>query len=114
MEGLHCYRPASGCNRTGLKMPIAEYSHSQGCSVIGGYVYRGTAVPALAGRYVFGDLCSGTIWTISRTAHASPPASKSTLLSTSMQISGFGEDASGELYVLDLAGGTLYRFDAAS
>ena len=114
MEGLHCYRPASGCNRTGLKMPVAEYSHSEGCSVIGGYVYRGTAVPALAGRYVFGDLCSGTIWTISRSTPASPPASKSTLLSTSMQISGFGEDASGELYVLDLAGGTLYRFDAAS
>jgi hypothetical protein len=92
-------------------MPVVEYSHSEGCSVIGGYVYRGTAVPALAGRYVFGDLCSGTIWTISRTAIA--PATKSTLLSTSMQISAFGEDEAGELYVLDLSGGTLYRFDAA-
>ncbi len=111
MEGRHCFRPASGCRTTGLKMPVVEYSHSEGCSVIGGYVYRGTAVPALAGRYVFGDLCSGTIWTISRTAAV--PATKSTLLTTSMQISGFGEDGAGELYVLDLAGGTLYRFDAA-
>ena len=112
MEGRHCYRPSSGCHTAGLRMPVVEYDHSQGCSVIGGFVYRGTAIPALAGRYVFGDLCSGTIWTIPRTARA--PASKSTLLSTSLQISRFGEDQAGELYVLDYAGGTLYRFDAAS
>jgi len=112
VEGRHCYRPASGCRTTGLTMPVVEYSHSQGCSVIGGYVYRGTAVPALRGRYVFGDLCSGKIWTISRTAAI--PAAKTTLLSTSMLISAFGEDGSGELYVLDFSGGRLYRFAAAT
>jgi len=111
MEGRHCYRPSTGCRTSGLKFPVVEYSHSQGCSVTGGYVYRGTAVPTLASRYVFGDYCSGSIWTISRTAVA--PATKSLLFDTSMLISGFGEDQAGELYVLDFSAGTLYRFDAA-
>ncbi len=111
MEGRHCYRPSTGCRTTGLKFPVVEYSHSQGCSVTGGYVYRGKAIPALVGQYVFGDYCSGRIWTIPRTAVA--PASKTLLRSTTMLISGFGEDQAGELYVLDHAGGVLYRFDAA-
>jgi glucose/arabinose dehydrogenase len=109
MEGRHCYRPATGCNTTGLKFPVVEYSHSQGCAVTGGYAYRGSAVLALYGRYVFGDYCSGTIWTISRKAVA--PATKSLLLSTSLNISSFGQDEHGELYVLDL-GGTLYKIEA--
>jgi glucose/arabinose dehydrogenase len=111
MEGRHCYRPSTGCRTSGLKFPVVEYSHNEGCSVTGGYVYRGTAVPTLASRYVFGDFCSGSIWTISRTAVA--PAAKSLLFDTSMLISGFGEDQAGELYVLDFSAGTLYRFDAA-
>ena len=109
MEGRHCYRPATGCNTAGLKFPVVEYSHSEGCAVTGGYAYRGTAVPALYGRYVFGDYCSGQIWTISRTAVA--PATKTLLLSTSLNISSFGQDQRGELYVLDL-GGTLYKIEA--
>jgi glucose/arabinose dehydrogenase len=109
MEGRHCYRPATGCNKAGLKLPVVEYSHSEGCAVTGGYAYRGTAVPALYGRYVFGDFCSGQIWTISRTAGA--PATKTLLLSTSLNISSFGQDQQGELYVLDL-GGTLYKIEA--
>ena len=109
MEGRSCYRPSSGCNKSGKKTPIVQYNHNKGCSVTGGYAYRGTAVPALAGRYVFGDWCSGTIWTISRTA--AKPATKSILLRTTYHITSFGQDESGELYVLD-GDGALYRFEA--
>jgi len=110
MEGRHCYQPASGCKTTSLKFPVVEYTHSEGCAVTGGYAYRGSAVPALVGRYIFGDYCSGEIWTISRTAIA--PATKTLLLSTTLNISSFGQDQAGELYVLDI-GGTLYKIDAA-
>ena len=109
LEGRHCYRPASGCNRTGKVMPVVEYGHSEGCSVTGGYAYRGTTVPALYGRYVFADYCSGTIWSIPRNPSGST-ATKSLVLSTSMNISSFGETASNELLVVD-RGGTIYRFD---
>ena len=109
MEGRHCYRPATGCNRAGKVVPVVEYPHSQGCSVTGGYVYRGAAVPALAARYVFGDYCSGSIWTIPR--NAPTPATRTLLMATGMNISSFGEDQAGELYVVDY-GGTLYRFSA--
>ena len=109
MEGRHCYRPSSGCSRYRKILPVVEYSHRDGCSVIGGYVYRGAAIPSLAARYIFGDFCSGLIWTVPRTAVA--PATKTLLLSTSLNITSFGEDEAGELYVLDV-GGTLHRFDA--
>ncbi len=110
MEGNHCYRPATGCITTGKVRPITEYSHREGCSVTGGYAYRGRAVPALAGRYVFGDFCSGSIWTIGRGALR--PAAKSLLLDTDLQISSFGEDERGELYVVSL-GGTVFRLEAS-
>ena len=71
--------PSSGCRTTGKKLPVVEYSHSQGCSVTGGYVYRGTAIPALVGQYVFADYCSGRSGSIPRTAVA--PATKSLLRS---------------------------------
>ena len=63
MEGDRCYKPKTGCKKTGLKLPVATYTHSNGrCSVTGGYVYRGSAVPALVGTYVYGDFCSGEIF----------------------------------------------------
>ena len=61
MEGNHCYQPSSGCNRTGLTLPVFEYGHGEGCSVTGGYVYRGTAIPELNGHYFYGDFCSGWV-----------------------------------------------------
>ena len=67
MEGRACYSPSSRCNTTGKILPVVTYNHSQGdCSVIGGYVYRGSSAPSLAGRYLFGDFCSGRIWMISQ------------------------------------------------
>jgi glucose/arabinose dehydrogenase len=111
MEGFHCYRPSSGCNKTGKRLPVVEYSHASNgrCSVTGGYVYRGSAIPALAGWYVYGDYCSGEIFTIA--SGAASPARAIRLLDTSLLISSFGESAGRELFVTDLAG-SLYRIDA--
>jgi glucose/arabinose dehydrogenase len=106
MEGLHCFQ-ASDCSTSGLQLPVVEYDHGQGCSVTGGYVYRGAAYPSLTGAYFYGDYCSGRIWALSRGVDgrwASQP-----MLDTSLSISSFGEDEAGEMYVLDLDGGAVYR-----
>jgi glucose/arabinose dehydrogenase len=107
LEGFHCYNPATGCSTAGKTMPLLEYSHSLGCAVIGGYVYRGPSDAALAGWYLFGDECSGRIWAVS--SAATSPAAPQQLLDTPYAISSFGQDDRGELYVLDLAGGRMYR-----
>lgn len=91
-------------------MPIAEYSHAEGCSVTGGYVYRGQAIPDLQGAYLYGDYCSGRMWAAYRDASGAWQSTR--LMDTDMQISSFGEDEAGELYVIDY-GGTVYRFDPA-
>jgi hypothetical protein len=88
--------------------PVAEYDHSEGCSVIGGYVYRGAAVPSLSGAYVFSDVCSGTMWTL-RPGTAGP-WTRSEVLQTKIRTSSFGEDEAGELYVTDFYAGTVSRF----
>ncbi len=74
MEGFHCYRPASGCSTAGRKTPLLEYSHASSgrCAITGGYVYRGAAIPALAGWYVYGDYCSGEVWAVPSTATSRP------------------------------------------
>ena len=114
MEGNHCYNPASGCKKSGKKRPLAEYSHSSNgrCAITGGYVYRGSTIPALKGWYLYGDYCSGEVWAVSATA--SRPASPVRLLGTGSGrlVSGFGEDASGELYLCDLADDAVYRIAA--
>jgi glucose/arabinose dehydrogenase len=105
MEGRHCFNPSSGCNKSGKVLPVVEYGHGEGCSVTGGYAYRGSAVPALYGKYVFADYCSGRIWTIPRKPGAT--ATKSLLMDTSLNISSFGEGSTNELYVVD-RGGAIY------
>jgi glucose/arabinose dehydrogenase len=107
LEGRLCFNPPSGCDRTGRQMPIVEYSHELGCSVTGGYVYRGSAYPVLTGGYLFGDYCSGLIWSIS--TKASSPATPVLLADTDYRISSFGEDAAGELYVTDINSGSVFR-----
>ena len=106
MEGKACYRPSSGCSRTGKKLPLAVYSHAQGCAVTGGYVYRGAEYPDLAGGYVFGDYCSGRIWAVAAEGAASQ--SPRLLLDSNRQISSFGVAEDGTLYLTDLGGG-LYK-----
>jgi len=107
MEGLHCFNPATGCNLTGLELPIAEYSHSEGNAVIGGYVYHGPAIPTLAGSYVFGDFGAGKIWRL--TQDNSGVWQRVLLLSGGPNISSFGRDSAGELYVVDYGGGAILR-----
>jgi hypothetical protein len=109
MEAFNCYNPASNCNQSGLTLPISDYGHGEGCSVTGGYVYRGNALPALRGAYIFGDYCSGNIWTL-RLDGAT--WTRTLLLETPYFISSFGEDEAGELYLTDINGGTVYRFSA--
>ena len=102
MEATHCYSPATGCNQTGLTLPIAEYSHSEGNAVIGGYVYHGASITALQNTYVFGDLGTGKIWGLQET---SPGNWTRTLLATTGKtISSFGQDQAGELYLVDYSG----------
>ena len=85
-----------------LVWPVAEYGHDEGCSVTGGFVYRGHDVPGLRGRYVYGDLCSGRIWTLKAGRDS---ASDARLEDEKVeQLSSFGEDADGELYAVSLGG----------
>ena len=106
-EGTHCYPPSvSSCNGSGKTAPLLDYDHSGRCSITGGYVYRGSEIPALQGGYVFGDFCSGEIWVVA--ANAAAPATPTLLLNTSLSISSFGQTSAGELYVVD-HGGRLYR-----
>jgi glucose/arabinose dehydrogenase len=111
LEGNSCFNPSSGCNRSGKTPPIAVYSHSLGCSVTGGYVYRGLAYRGLVGGYLFGDFCSGRIWAL----RAHGPASQSPVLmvDTNLSISSFGEGQDGTLYVTDLGSGDIWAAVAA-
>ncbi len=107
MEGAHCFEPATGCDETGLVLPVLEYPHSEGSSVTGGYRYRGAALPELVGTYVFGDFTSGRIW--GATENGDGGFSSEELVNAGFRISTFGEDEAGELYVADYSGGTLYK-----
>ena len=103
MEGSLCYSPSSGCNTSGKTLPVAEYSHTYGCSITGGYVYRGTHRD-LQGQYVYGDYCSGRIWTMNENG-----SGEAIRRDTSLNISSFGESESGELFLTDIGSGSLYR-----
>jgi glucose/arabinose dehydrogenase len=108
-EGAHCFR-GSNCETTGLVDPIAEYEHGLGCSVTGGYVYRGASYPALQGAYIFGDYCTGRIWTAARNASGAWQTTE--MLQLEAQISSFGEDEAGELYLTDIGSGSVYQVTA--
>jgi glucose/arabinose dehydrogenase len=110
-EGLHCYNPATDCDPTGVTMPVAEYGHDAGCSVIGGVVYRGDEIPALRGAYLFSDYCSGTLWAID--ASSGGPQTPTVILETGRNISSIGTDDAGEVYLTDISGGELLRLTAA-
>jgi len=108
MEGLHCFA-ISSCAQDGLAPPVAEYSHAQGCSITGGYVYRGSALPQLAGKYVFADYCSGRIWALDAApALATGSAELTQYGKIPLNPTSFGEDEAGELYIVD-GEGHIYR-----
>ena len=102
LEGSHCY---TYCDTITAVAPVAEYSHDGGCSVTGGYVYRGTRQPAMVGHYLFGDYCSGSIWTLAADGGPTPQP----LADSGLRISSFGEGEDGEIYLVELGGGGLYH-----
>lgn len=108
MEGNHCYPAGQSCDPTAFEAPITEYSHAEGSSVTGGYVYRGSRQTSLWGNYIFGDYGSGRIWSLSATPGGG--WKRELLLDTDASIASFGEDPDGELYLVDL-GGTVYRLN---
>jgi len=111
MEGRHCYG-SSSCDGQGLVQPILEYGHDQGCSITGGFVYRGSAMPDLQGTYFYSDYCSGWLRSL-RYDGTAVGEERSWDVGSLGQVLSFGEDAAGELYVLS-ANGTVYRLDPGS
>ncbi len=107
MEGSHRYSGEPVIE--GLTDPIAEYSHAEGCAITGGYVYRGAALPELQGVYFFGDYCTGTIWATYRDDNGEWQTNR--FLESGQIISSFGEDESGELYVVN-HGGNIWKLVA--
>ncbi len=101
MEGPACFKPNAGCNQDGLILPRASYSHDDGsCSITGGYVYRGQAMPELDGWYVYGDFCSKKVWALNTSDDSKPVQ----LTTSGTGITAFGKDASGEIYILGVDG----------
>jgi hypothetical protein len=89
---------------------VAQYTHDDGCSITGGFVYRGSAVPAFVGRYVYGDYCSGTVWSLQLRGGTAQVRKEPF---TIQNLTSFGEDGAGELYAVS-SGGTLYRLTSRS
>jgi glucose/arabinose dehydrogenase len=114
MEGSTCYEPNSGCDQSGIVPPVLEYSHDAGCSITGGYVYRGRAIPDLRGVYFYADYCSGLIGTLRMQdgALAGSRDITATLNRDGIRdFTSFGADADGELYIAT-GGGSVYRIEA--
>jgi glucose/arabinose dehydrogenase len=110
MEGMHCFG-SSNCDQTGLTLPKLEYGHDQGCSITGGYVYRGSQIPSIVGRYFYSDFCTGFLRSFTFDGST---------VSEQMQwqvgdlgnVLSLGQDAAGELYILS-GNGNVYRLAAA-
>jgi glucose/arabinose dehydrogenase len=110
MEGSLCYDPSSNCPTTGLTLPVHEYDHGDGCSITGGYVYRGSRSPALVGRYFFADYCRTWLRSfVVANGVAVGLQDHSTTAGPVFSVSSFGEDAAGELYVVSITQGTVRR-----
>jgi len=100
VEGSHCL-PGTSCDPSGFVLPVAEYSHAEGCSITAGPRYRGRLLSQLSGQVIYADWCSGTIWAA---ALSSSGWKSQVVLQTQLAIVSFGEDAAHELYVVDYNG----------
>lgn len=107
MEGMTCRGGGDDCNTNDLALPIITYDRDAGVSVTGGYVYRGAKVPALLGRYVYGDFVSRAIFSW----QAGEPSPTVAMATFDGALASFGEDEAGELYAIDLDGGRIFRFE---
>ncbi|MEP6507920.1 MAG: PQQ-dependent sugar dehydrogenase [Gemmatimonadales bacterium] len=107
MEGLSCYN-ATACDQTGFQLPVIDYSHSDGsCSITGGFVYRGSALPEIAGHYFYSDYCLGFLKSF-RYANGAVADAQTWPVGSLGSVTSFGEDAAGELYVLS-SNGRVYK-----
>jgi glucose/arabinose dehydrogenase len=104
MEGPECLM--EGCDESGLTLPLLRYDHTKGCSVIGGYVYRGAEIPSIEGQYFYGDFCQGWVQSIRAEGEPGEPVDW-TALRPGDNITSFGEDADGSLYILTASGGVF-------
>ena len=107
LEGRHCFAPAQGCDDPAFTLPVTDYGHDQGCTVIGGYVDRAATPSALSGGYLFGDYCSGRLWAIDPASDT--PRDPVVVGESHRNIAAFGEDQSGRLYAADISGGEILR-----
>jgi glucose/arabinose dehydrogenase len=107
LEGGHCYPPGRSCDPSDYVLPVATYDHSLGCSITGGYVYRGASYPQAQGLYFFGDYCSGRLWALQRLPDSQWRQQE--LPRSEARISSFGEDEAGNLYLLSLNDGLVLR-----
>lgn len=108
VEGMDCYNDEP-CDLTGTTLPVLQYDHSEGCAVMGGYVYRGSAIPALQGTYFYADFCSGFVRSFKWVGgQATEKQEYQGFLPVGSQPTSFGEDAEGELYITT-EGGEVYR-----
>ena len=111
-EGTLCFG-ASDCDRSGITLPITEYDHQGGaCSVTGGYVYRGDSVPSLRGHYFYGDFCAGFVKSLRVDGGSAVDQRDWPELDPGDQITSFGQDAAGEVYIVT-AGGGVFRIAPA-
>ncbi len=111
-EGLQCYGGGNSCNMTGITMPVLDYGHGEGCAVMGGNVYRGSAIPALRGTYFYADFCSGFVRSFKWAGgQATDKKEYAGFLPDGSMPNSFGEDAAGELYITT-EGGELYKIVA--
>ena len=101
VEGSLCFRD-SPCSSEGLEPPVTEYGRDGGCSVTGGYVYRGPRIPSLVGAYLYGDFCTGNIWALRH--DGSQVVDQALIADTDLQISSFAEGPDGEVYILSFTG----------
>ena len=106
MEGTDCIRAAS-CDRPGLTLPVLQYSHDEGCSITGGYVYRGNQIPALQGHYLYADFCQGWVRSFRLEGGTAVDRREWPTLSPGGHITSFGEDSQGELYLMTEEGGVF-------
>jgi glucose/arabinose dehydrogenase len=106
MEGSECFQ-SDDCDKTPFVLPASEYGHEDGCSITGGYVYRGNAIPELNGHFFYSDFCSGIIRSYSP---ATGDHDWSSMTGAIPSVAGFGIGGDGELYVVSL-GGTIYRLE---
>ena len=108
-EGLHCFRPQSGCDANGLTLPVVEVEHGDAgtCSITGGVVYRGAEIPELYGHYLFSDYCGGYLRSFPLDDPAKEPYDWTDQVGNAGLVVAFGSDAAGEVYVLTAAGPIL-------